>query len=110
MWGRPPRPSAGCRPPRAGNPRFIKYVQYRDFKSVPTANLERNVLVGNRTCWGRFVFRCALIEIVSAACGCPTRPPCKVPPPAAFAAPAEQDQIAGHNFGHILLLAGLLVV
>jgi len=51
-----------------------------------------------------------LIEIIAAARGCSPRTARVLAATAAFAPSAEQDQIAGHNFGHIFLLSGLLVI
>jgi hypothetical protein len=76
--------------------------------------LERNILVRDRPRPGVRVFglRHALVEIVAAAAaagGRAARAAAGVSA-AAFTAAAEQDQIAGHHFGHIFFLAAGLVV
>src|SRR5882672_5962539 len=68
--------------------------------------LERNVLVtdGRGTRWGRL--RLALVEIVSAGGGSRTAREAAGAFASSFATAAEQDQVAGHDFGHPFLLAG----
>src|ERR1700730_10290606 len=78
----------------------------------PDVPLERNILIRNRPRSRVRVFRLrrALVEVVAAAdCrACTARAFFEVS--AALAASAEQDQVAGHHFGHVFLLAAGLVV
>src|SRR5271165_910250 len=75
--------------------------------------LERNILVRDRPRCSRLGFGSALVEIVPASArgmGGSARASGKIAASAALAASAQQDDVAGHNFGHVFLLAGSFVV
>src|SRR5277367_2948147 len=78
--------------------------------SVPLRNLERYIFVRNRRTASGAVFRLrrALIEVVAARRRRSARTASVIA--AALASSAEQDQIVGHHFRHVFLLARGLVI
>src|ERR1700694_966968 len=78
----------------------------RQLRNDQAPTLERNIFVADRRCRCWLRFRCALIEVVSS--GSSARATREVS--TTFSASAQQNQIVGHDFRHVLFLVGLLIV
>src|SRR5579864_7184759 len=113
MWGQPPSAARElqARSSVKNSPKAARARPPRDSRRrYKNSTLERDIFVSNRTRCCGLRLRNALVEVV-AACRRSARTAGKVSATtSAFAAPAEQDQVAGYDFGHIFLLASLLVV